>query len=67
MTTYTAEYRITADTDEPTRNSIAAIDYPQTLEDVRETCQALGVDATLRDELGFVRVHVNSDGTYVLT
>lgn len=38
MTTYTAEYKITADTDEPTRDAIAAIDYPQTLDDVRETC-----------------------------
>lgn len=67
MTTYTAEYRITADTDEPTRDSIAAIDHPQTLDDVRETCQALGLDATLRDEPGFVRGHVKRDGTYALT
>ena len=63
---YHAQYHITADTDEPTRNSIAAIDYPQTLDDVRETCQALGVDATLRDEPGFVRGYVKSDGTYAL-
>lgn len=67
MTTYTAEYKITADTDEPTRNAIAAIDYPQTLNDVRETCEALGVSATLRDEPGFVRGFVKSDGSYALT
>lgn len=67
MITYTAEYRITANTDEPTRDAVAAIDYPQTLEDVLETCKALGVGATLRDEPGFVRGHVKSDGTYALT
>lgn len=63
---YHAQYHITADTDEPTRNSIAAIDYPQTLDDVRETCKALGLDALLRDEPGFVRGYVHSDGTYAL-
>ena len=64
---YVAEYRITADTDEPTRNAIAAINYPQTLDDVRETCQTLGLDATLRDAPGFVRGHAKSDGAYTLT
>jgi len=65
-TTYTAEYKITADTDEPTRNSLAAIDYPQTLGDVRDTCRNLGVSATLRDEPGFVRGYVNSIGDHSL-
>lgn len=66
MTTYTAEYRIAADTDDPTRDSLAAIDYPQTLDDVRETCRTLGVSATLRDEPGFVRGYVNSSGDHLL-
>lgn len=65
--TYIAEYRITADTDEPTRDAVAAIDCPQTLEDVRETCKTLGLDATLRDAPGFVRGHVKSDGAYALS
>lgn len=64
---YLAEYRLTANTDEPTRNAVAAIDYPQTLEDVRETCQTLGLRAKLRDAAGFLRGYVQSGGTYALS
>ena len=63
---YHAQYHLTAETDEPTRNSLAAIDYPQTLGDVRDTCRNLGVSATLRDEPGFVRGYVNSIGDHSL-
>jgi len=66
MTTYTAEYHITVDTDEPTRDSLAAIDYPQTLDDVRDTCRNLGVSATLRDATGRTRGYVNSSGDHSL-
>lgn len=63
---YHAQYHITAATDEPARDTIAAIDYAQSLDDVRDTCRALGVDATLRDEAGFVRGYVNSSGDHWL-
>ena len=57
MTTYTAEYHITVDTDEPTRD---------TLDDVRDTCRNLGVSATLRDATGRTRGYVNSSGDHSL-
>ena len=65
-TKFTAIYRLTADSDETTRDTIAAIDYPQTLDEVVETCRALGVTATLKDEPGFTKGHVDADGTYRL-
>lgn len=65
-TKYIALYHLTADSDEPTRDAIAAIDYPQTLDEVVETCRALGVAARLTDEPGFTKGHVDADGAYRL-
>ena len=65
-TKFLAIYRLTADIDEPTRNTIGAIDYPQTLDEVVETCRSLGVAATLTDEHGFTKGHVDADGAYRL-
>ena len=65
-TKFLAIYRLTADIDEPTRDTIAAIDYPQTLDEIVETCRALGVAATLKDEPGFTKGHVDADGAYRL-
>jgi hypothetical protein len=65
-TKFQAIYRLTADIDEPTRNTIGAIDYPQTLDEIVETCRSLGVAATLKDEPGFTKGHVDADGAYRL-
>lgn len=65
-TKFTAIYRLTADSDEITRDTIAAIGYPQTLDEVVLTCRSLGVAATLTDKPGFTKGHVDADGAYRL-
>ena len=66
MTTYCATYNQIEATDEITANTIAAIEGPQTLQEIRETCAALGVSATLRNEQGFTKGYVQTDGSYSL-
>ncbi len=40
---------------------------PATLEEIVETCKALGVSAELRDEPGFTKGRVEADGNYRLS
>lgn len=65
-TKFTAIYRLADDDDEITRDTLATIDYPQTLDEVVNTCRAFGVAATLKDEPGFTKGHVDADGAYRL-
>lgn len=67
QTKYFATYQFTAQSHETAVDTVNAIDYPQTLEEVRETCQACSVSATLKDEAGFVRGWVQADGSWSLT
>ena len=67
ITTYFASYNQTAETDEITANTLVAIEGPQTLQEIRGTCAALGVSATLRNEQGFTKGYVQTDGSYSLT
>lgn len=63
---YFPTFKITAETDEPARNAINAMEGPQTLAEVIENCKLLDVDAELRDEPGFVVGWVKADGSYRL-
>lgn len=66
---YVATYRKTQETDEPTWNSIQALNAMDglcTLDEVRENCIALTCEADLYDEPGFRRGWVHADGSYRL-
>lgn len=56
--------------DEPTRNSVMALNEDENasdLEAIRENCKLLGVDADLYDAAGFSKGWVKTDGNYRLT
>lgn len=63
-------YREFLDLDEPTRNSVVALNEDENardLEAIRENCTLLGVDADLYDAAGFRKGWVKANGYYRLT
>ena len=66
---YYVTYRVPADADAPTRNSLGYLnhsDEPDTLDTICETCQQFTCEAELFDAAGFRRGWVHANGTYTL-